>query len=94
MKSVDVAMDTFRLSARVRWVSAVPSAPRVTRVTMATRASWRRDVGGIVEWRVNELERLGVEVQYNTLAEAEEILAENPDIVIMAKTLIKRENAY
>jgi len=51
---------------------------------MAAVASWRRDVVGIVDWRVAELERLGVEVQYNTLAEADEVLAENPDIVIAA----------
>ena len=51
---------------------------------MAAAASWRRDVGGIVDWRVAEIERLGVEVQYNTLAEADEVLAENPEIVIVA----------
>ncbi len=51
---------------------------------MAAAASWRRDVGGIVDWRVAEIERLGVELQYNTLAEADDVLAENPDIVIVA----------
>ncbi|MFT7672209.1 MAG: 2,4-dienoyl-CoA reductase-like NADH-dependent reductase (Old Yellow Enzyme family) [Gammaproteobacteria bacterium] len=51
---------------------------------MAATSKWRRDVIGVVDWRVAELERLGVEVQYNTLAEAEEVLAENPDVVIAA----------
>ena len=51
---------------------------------LAAAASWRRDVVGIVDWRVAELERLGVEVQYNTLAEAEDVLAEQPDVVIAA----------
>jgi 2,4-dienoyl-CoA reductase-like NADH-dependent reductase (Old Yellow Enzyme family) len=51
---------------------------------MAAAASWRRDVVGIVDWRVAELDRLGVEVQYNTLAEADEVRAENPGIVIVA----------
>jgi 2,4-dienoyl-CoA reductase-like NADH-dependent reductase (Old Yellow Enzyme family)/thioredoxin reductase len=51
---------------------------------LAAAASWRRDVGGIVDWRVAEIERLGVELQYNTLAEADDVLAENPDIVIVA----------
>ncbi len=51
---------------------------------MAAAASWRRDVVGIVDWRVAELERLGVEVRYNTLAEAEDVLGENPDVVILA----------
>lgn len=51
---------------------------------MAAAASWRRDVVGIVDWRVAELEHLGVEVQYNTLAEAGDVLGENPDVVILA----------
>ena len=51
---------------------------------LAASASWRRDVVGIVDWRADELERLGVEVQYNTLAEADDVLAENPDVVIVA----------
>ena len=51
---------------------------------MAAAASWRRDVVGIVDWRVAELDRLGVEAQYNTLAEAQDVLAEKPDIVIVA----------
>ena len=51
---------------------------------LAATASWRRDVTGIVDWRVAELERLGVEVQYNTLAEAGDVLDENPDVVIVA----------
>jgi hypothetical protein len=51
---------------------------------MAATSKWRRDVVGVIDWRVAELDRLGVEVQYNTLAEADEVLAENPDIVIAA----------
>ena len=51
---------------------------------LAAAASWRRDVVGIIDWRVAELERLGVEVQYNTLVEAEDVLAEGPDVVIDA----------
>ena len=51
---------------------------------MAAAASWRRDIGGIVDWRVAELERLGVEVRYNLLAEAEDVLGETPDLVILA----------
>jgi 2,4-dienoyl-CoA reductase-like NADH-dependent reductase (Old Yellow Enzyme family)/thioredoxin reductase len=51
---------------------------------MASAVSWRRDIDGIIDWRVAELDRLGVDVQYNTLAEAEDVLAENPDLVIVA----------
>ncbi len=51
---------------------------------MAARASWRRDVIGIVDWRRSELERLGVEVRLNTYAEREDVLTEKPDVVIIA----------
>ena len=51
---------------------------------MAARASWRKDVLGIIDWRRNELERLGVEVRLNTLAERDDVLAERPDVVIIA----------
>jgi 2,4-dienoyl-CoA reductase-like NADH-dependent reductase (Old Yellow Enzyme family)/thioredoxin reductase len=51
---------------------------------MAARASWRRDVIGIVDWRAAELARLGVEVRLNTLAEAGDVLALAPDVVIVA----------
>ncbi|MEM7563415.1 MAG: NADH:flavin oxidoreductase [Pseudomonadota bacterium] len=51
---------------------------------LAPVASWRRDVVGIIDWRIAELERLGVDIQYNQLMEADEVLAENPDVVILA----------
>ncbi len=51
---------------------------------MAARASWRKDVIGIVDWRRNELERLGVEIRLNQLAERGDVIAENPDVVIIA----------
>jgi len=51
---------------------------------LAERASWRRDLSSIVAWRADELERHGVDVRLNTYAEADDILAENPDVVIVA----------
>ena len=53
-------------------------------LVLAARASWRRDVIGIVDWRSSELERLGVEVNLNTLAEPDDVLALRPDVVIIA----------
>lgn len=50
----------------------------------AARATWRRDLIGIVDWRERELERLGVEVRTSTYAEADHVTAENPDAVIVA----------
>ena len=51
---------------------------------MAGRASWRGDVGGVIDWRRNELGHLGVDMRLNAYAEAADVTAENPDIVIIA----------
>ncbi|MGE8941439.1 FAD-dependent oxidoreductase [Leptospira interrogans] len=53
-------------------------------VLLATRASWRKDLIGLVDWRRRELERLGVEVHLNRYAEISDVTAENPDVVIVA----------
>jgi len=44
----------------------------------------RREILGIVDWRVAECERLGVEFRFNTYAEASDIQAETPDCVVIA----------
>jgi len=44
----------------------------------------RREILGIVDWRVAECERLGVVICCNLWAEAEDVLAENPDVVVVA----------
>ena len=51
---------------------------------LAEKASWRRDVAGIIGWRESELETLGVDLRLNSYAEADDILAEAPDVVIVA----------
>ncbi|ACL63002.1 NADH:flavin oxidoreductase [Methylobacterium nodulans] len=51
---------------------------------LSQRASWRRDVIGIVDWRVEEIRRLGVRVELNRYAEVDDVLAENPDAVVVA----------
>jgi 2,4-dienoyl-CoA reductase-like NADH-dependent reductase (Old Yellow Enzyme family)/thioredoxin reductase len=53
-------------------------------VLLARQASWRKDITGLVDWRVAELETLGVEVRYNTFAEPEDVSALSPDVVIIA----------
>ncbi len=44
----------------------------------------RRELIGIVDWRVAELERLGVDLRCNAFAEAEDVLALRPDMVVIA----------
>ncbi len=53
-------------------------------VLLGARASWRKDVLGIIDWRQAEIERLGVEVRLNAYAEAADVTAEAPEIVIVA----------
>lgn len=50
----------------------------------AVRATWRRDLIAIVDWREAELQRLGVNVRLNAFAESEDVLREHPDAVIIA----------
>jgi 2,4-dienoyl-CoA reductase-like NADH-dependent reductase (Old Yellow Enzyme family) len=51
---------------------------------IAVRATWRRDLIAIVDWREAEIARLGVEVRLNTYASAAEVMEERPDVVIVA----------
>ena len=51
---------------------------------IAAAASDRKDLMGIVAWRESELERLGVDTRTNTYADSPAVLAENPDVVIVA----------
>lgn len=44
----------------------------------------RREMIGIVDWRVARCEENGVQFHYNTLADSTRILAERPDVVIIA----------
>ncbi len=53
-------------------------------VLLLVRNPRRRDLTGIVDWRLAELERLGVEIRTNVYAQAEDLLALAPDVVVVA----------
>ncbi|MBF2758988.1 MAG: FAD-dependent oxidoreductase [Ectothiorhodospiraceae bacterium AqS1] len=53
-------------------------------VLLASRATWRKELIGIVQWLASEIGYLGVELRLNHYAEEEDILALDPDIVIVA----------
>jgi len=53
-------------------------------VVVAAGLDRRKEIIGIVDWLASEVEALGVDMRFNTFAEAEDVLAENPDIVIVA----------
>jgi 2,4-dienoyl-CoA reductase-like NADH-dependent reductase (Old Yellow Enzyme family) len=44
----------------------------------------RREILGIVDWRLAECRRHGVEFRYNVYADAADVLREKPDVVIVA----------
>jgi len=62
-----------------------PPAPKAGgQILLASELDLRRDLIGIVDWRVSELERLGVTVRYNVFAGADEVAETRPDTVIIA----------
>ncbi len=53
-------------------------------VLLCIKNQRRRDMAGIIDWRVGQCNKAGVEFRYNTFAEAAEVLAQAPDVVIIA----------
>ncbi|OQM76975.1 FAD-dependent oxidoreductase [Manganibacter manganicus] len=53
-------------------------------IRLATQNPRRKELIGIVDWRLGELERLGVEIRYDTWAEKDDVLALDPDCVVVA----------
>ncbi|MFO1171812.1 MAG: NADH:flavin oxidoreductase [Hyphomicrobiaceae bacterium] len=51
---------------------------------LASLASWRRDLIGIVDWYEQQIDALKVTIKWNTFAGEAEIAAEKPDVVIIA----------
>ncbi len=53
-------------------------------INLLVRNPRRREMVGIVDWRLAELERLGVVIHYDTYASADEVLPFAPDLVVVA----------
>ncbi len=53
-------------------------------INLLVRNPRRREMIGIVDWRLAELERLGVGIRYGVYAEVEDVLSEEPDLVVIA----------
>ena len=53
-------------------------------VNLICRSNKRKDMIGIIDWRLEICKKLNVKINYNTLATIENILIENPNIVIIA----------
>ena len=53
-------------------------------VLLAAKEGWRKDLIGIIDWRVSELQHLGVEVRLNAYVEADDIASLMPEVVVVA----------
>src|SRR5579871_3435828 len=53
-------------------------------IVLAAALKRRREIIGIVDWRVRECERLGVEFRYNVFAGAQDVLDLDPEVVVIA----------
>jgi hypothetical protein len=53
-------------------------------IRLTAQTGRRAEMMQIVHWRLAECERLGVTFRFNCLAGAEDVLADNPDVVIVA----------
>lgn len=53
-------------------------------ILLAMKGTWRKELNGIIDWRINQIEKLGVNIFLETFADYEMIINENPDIIIDA----------
>jgi N-methyl-L-proline demethylase len=53
-------------------------------VRLAAKLARRREILGIVDWRLQQCSAHGVRFRFNTLAEVQDVLAEHPEIVFIA----------
>ena len=67
---------------RVLVFEAAPQAGGQVRLCAQTKR--RAEMIGIIDWRMAQCAALGVEFRFNTWAEAVDVLAETPDVVIVA----------
>ncbi|MHA4736076.1 NADH:flavin oxidoreductase [Ensifer adhaerens] len=53
-------------------------------IRLTAQSERRREMIGIIDWRMSQCEKLGVTFRFNTWAEADTVLTERPDVVIIA----------
>jgi 2,4-dienoyl-CoA reductase-like NADH-dependent reductase (Old Yellow Enzyme family)/thioredoxin reductase len=53
-------------------------------VRLTARSPRRSEMMGLIDWRVAQCEAAGVDIRYNTYADAGDVTALNPDVVIVA----------
>ncbi|MCB1360915.1 MAG: NADH:flavin oxidoreductase [Rhodobacteraceae bacterium] len=53
-------------------------------IRLTAQSPRKKEMMGIIDWRMAECSRSGVKFRFNTLADAETVLQETPDIVVIA----------
>lgn len=53
-------------------------------LVLAARVEWRKELSAIAQWLIAQVESFGVDVRLNHLAEAADVTALDPDVVIIA----------
>ncbi len=79
-------LEAARVAAeRGHFVTVIEAADRAGgQVLLAAQNPRRRELIGIVDWRLAELERLAVDLRFNLWAEADDVLSLRPDVVVIA----------
>lgn len=73
------------LGARGHAVTVLEAADKAGgQICLAARVKRRAELIGIVDWRMAQCEKTGVSFQFNTYAEMSDVMALNPDVVIIA----------
>jgi len=53
-------------------------------IRLTAQSPRKREMMGIIDWRMAECSATGVKFRFNTMADPDDVLSENPDIVIVA----------
>jgi len=79
-------LEAARVSAeRGHAVTVLEAAPKPGgQIRLTAVSPRRREMLGIIDWRMARCEERGVTFRFNTLADEATVLAENPDVVIIA----------
>ncbi|KRS10832.1 N-methylproline demethylase [Roseovarius atlanticus] len=72
------------LAERGHEVQVFEAAAQPGGQVLLAASDWRRDLIGIIDWRLAELEALGVSIDCNRFMDSDSIAALEPDLVILA----------
>ncbi|MCC5872202.1 MAG: FAD-dependent oxidoreductase [Gammaproteobacteria bacterium] len=63
-------------------------------VAMAASAPHRKDLGAIVHWLAEEVDTLGVQIRLNAPVDAEGVLHDKPDLLVVATGTMPRDDGF